>query len=86
MLHTFPIPPAQSFLACQRGSIYISHSRLSLLPGASGRGSKFWVWINGSDKEPNAVLSLSNPVSQGSSLPCETFADNFVAKVCSTIK
>lgn len=86
ILHTFLIPPAQSFLACQKGSIYISNSKLSLLPAAPGRGSKFSVWINGSDKETNAILSLYNPVSQGWSLQWETFADTFVAKVRSTTK
>lgn len=85
-LHTLPIPPAQSFLACQKGSIYISSSKLSLLPAAPGRGSKFSFWINGSDKETNTILSLYNPVSQGWSLQWETFADIFVAKVCSTTK
>lgn len=86
MLHTFPIPPVQSFLACPKGSIYIPDIRLSLFPTAPDKGSKFSIWINKSDKETNSFLSLSNPVSQWSSPPCETFADIFTAKVCSTIK
>lgn len=85
-LHTFPIPPPQSFLAGQKGSIYISNSKLSLLPAASGRGSKFSASINESDKKTNAILSLYNPVSQGGSLQQECFAHIFVAKVWCTTK
>ena len=77
MLHTFPIPPAQPFLDCQKRPIYVS--RLSLLPAGPGRGKKFSVRFKESDKETNAILSLSSPVSQGSSLPCYIFTDIFIA-------